>query len=244
MLLFFQSHTPKPFWSYVIKYVGHLINRLPSKILNYDCPYNFLYSKIPNYTYIRIFCSLAYACSELFSRTKLNSRSRKSIFLAFQTGVKGCILYDIVHKNVFICRDVVHFEHSSPFATSNHQIFSSPQPIYHHTIDDPTDYNTPCTILGSLTSIPSPPNVYIPFIETIVHTPPILLPSSNPPKIPSLHPITSNNLPTTATDLTQSPLPNAITSTRQFSRISKPHSYLKDYHCSLISGTPIFKFLP
>ncbi|XP_058777098.1 uncharacterized protein LOC131651452 [Vicia villosa] len=190
------------------------INILPSKLLKYDCPYKLLYNVIPDYMHMKIFGSLVYACTKLVSRSKLDSRSRKCVFLGFQNGVKGCLLYDLNNKNIFISRDVIHFENIFPFTTLQNTESNSPQPIYHSPNTAHTDYIIPTP---NTSYIPSPTNHFP--TDNVVQTPPSLQPQSNATTSPP-------------------PLPPPPTTIRQSSRHSKPPSYLRDYHRALLTGTP------
>lgn len=62
-VLLFQSHLPKLFWSYTPSHVVHLINSLPYKMPSYKSHFNFLYNDMPDYSNIRTFGCLVYACS-------------------------------------------------------------------------------------------------------------------------------------------------------------------------------------
>ena len=78
--LLFQSNTPKIFRSYALSYIVHLINKRP-KLLHYKCPDTFLYNDIHDYSNIKTFGCLVYACSHPFHKSKLDSMSRKCVYL-------------------------------------------------------------------------------------------------------------------------------------------------------------------
>ena len=46
--IMFQMNVPKKFWSYGILTATYIINRLPSQVLDFQCPLEILQGKIPN----------------------------------------------------------------------------------------------------------------------------------------------------------------------------------------------------
>ena len=61
---------------------------------------------------MRIFGFTAYVHIPIEERSKLDSKSKKCIFLGFEKGVKGYKLWDTMTQKVVISRDVVFNEKS------------------------------------------------------------------------------------------------------------------------------------
>ncbi|MCH83907.1 hypothetical protein A2U01_0004735, partial [Trifolium medium] len=78
-----------------IQHVVHLINRLPSPLLNLKCPYEMLHKQPPTIVHLKVFGCLSYVTTLQAHRTKFDSRARKAIFLGFKDGTKGYVLYDL-----------------------------------------------------------------------------------------------------------------------------------------------------
>nr|KYP51592.1 Copia protein [Cajanus cajan] len=57
----FQAHLPLQFWAECVSTAVHIINRLPTRLLSRQTPFERLYSKIPFYSHIRVFGCLVYA---------------------------------------------------------------------------------------------------------------------------------------------------------------------------------------
>jgi hypothetical protein len=116
--LLFQSNLPKTFWAHAIGHAVHIINRLPSPFLSQKCPFQIVYDCLPDISSLKVFGSLCFASTLQANRHKLDSRSRKCVYLGYKQGVKGHILFDLLNKEIFISRDVIFFEHIFPYQST------------------------------------------------------------------------------------------------------------------------------
>jgi IS30 family transposase len=78
--LSFHSNLPLTMWNFSVQHVVHIINRLPSPLLNLKCPYELLYKQPPSLVHLKVFGCLSYASTLQAHRTKFDSRARKAIF--------------------------------------------------------------------------------------------------------------------------------------------------------------------
>jgi hypothetical protein len=117
--LLFQSKLPKHFWSYAILQAVYIINRIPSPLLNNKSPYSLCHNKDPDLTELKVFGCLCYASTIQNHRTKLDTRSRKSVYLGIKQGVKGAVLYDLNSRNIFVSRNVTFHEQILPYQSSD-----------------------------------------------------------------------------------------------------------------------------
>ena len=90
----------------------YIINQSPRFSLDGKVAEEVWIGKEVDYSSIRIFGCLAYMHIPSEERSKLDSKSKKGIFLGFKKGVKGCKLWDPVVEKVVISRDVVFNEKS------------------------------------------------------------------------------------------------------------------------------------
>ncbi|CAN1140144.1 Retrovirus-related Pol polyprotein from transposon TNT 1-94 [Linum perenne] len=111
----FHSGLPLFFWSDCVLHAVHILNRLPTPILDNKTPFEMLYSKSPDYTSLKVFGCLCYATSLDRGKTKFDSRARQGIFLGFVPGMKGYKVYDFNLKTIFVSRDVIFYENILPF---------------------------------------------------------------------------------------------------------------------------------
>jgi len=117
--IMFQSRLPKHFWPYVVLHVVHLINRIPTKILNNKSSYEILYNEAPNLNTLKVFGCLSYASTLSVNKHKFDSRAKKCAFLGYQSGTKGFILVDVHTSEILVSRNVKFFDLEFPFHSSN-----------------------------------------------------------------------------------------------------------------------------
>ena len=76
----FQACLPISFWGECVLTAGFLINRTPTKLLNWKSPYELLFGKPPPYKQLRVFGYLCYVQRQVRDKDKFGERSRKCIF--------------------------------------------------------------------------------------------------------------------------------------------------------------------
>jgi len=116
--LLFQSKLPPAFWSYVVLHALFLINRVSTPLLHNQSPYLVLHNKLPSLDLFKVFGCLCFASTLQNHITKLHSRARKSIFLGYQSGYKGYVLFDLNSREIFISKHVSFHETILPYHTN------------------------------------------------------------------------------------------------------------------------------
>ena len=112
--LMIQSNLPSKFWGDSILMETHIINMLPSSLLDWKTPYELLYRKPPYYNHLKTFGCLCFATNTLPQKDKFIPRAYKCIFLGYTLGQKAYKVYDIDHHRIYISRDVVFHETNFP----------------------------------------------------------------------------------------------------------------------------------
>jgi transposase InsO family protein len=79
--LLFHSNLSKKFWELGIKHDVHIINMLPTPLLNQKSPFEKLTGLKPVLHDLRVFGCLAYCCTIVSGRKKFDSRSSKCILV-------------------------------------------------------------------------------------------------------------------------------------------------------------------
>jgi len=77
------------FWAEAVNHVSYLINRSPSIIIDLQIQEEIWRGESVDYSTLRIFGCPAYSLVDSQKRNKLESKSKKCIFIGFTKGVKG-----------------------------------------------------------------------------------------------------------------------------------------------------------
>ena len=93
----------------------YLINRLPTKLLDFSTPLEVLEKIKPDYASLRIFSCACYLILRPFNARKLEFRSTQCAFLGYSNLHKGFKCLDINSDRIYISRDVVFDENLFPF---------------------------------------------------------------------------------------------------------------------------------
>lgn len=128
--LMIQATMPQQFWPYSLLMATHIINRLPTSLLNWKTPYKLLQGKQPNYSSLKIFGCLCYATNTKPHVNKFEPRAHKCVYLGFSPGRRGSDSKIWILSKFFVSRDVIFYEHISPFNIScNNNEISIPLPV-------------------------------------------------------------------------------------------------------------------
>lgn len=92
----------------------YLINRTPSRVLQFKTPYEIVYGKIASFENLKVFSSLAFTIN-LTVTDKFQPRSILCVFLGYSNKQKGFILLDLDTKKIFFSRHVRFVENKFPF---------------------------------------------------------------------------------------------------------------------------------
>lgn len=117
----FQSNLPINFWGDCVLAATHIINMLPTPVLQYKSPFEIMFNKIPDYSHLRAFGCLCYI-SDLYSTPdKFAPKTLKCVFLGYPFNKKGYRVMDLNTRKCYVSRDVKFVESTFPF----HQINTS-----------------------------------------------------------------------------------------------------------------------
>lgn len=102
-VLMFQSGISLDFWGDCVLTASFLINKLPSKVLKDQSPYQKLTSKVPDYHSLKTFGCLCNSSTSSSHKTKSDPRARACVFLGYPNDYKGYKLLDIeTHSFLFL----------------------------------------------------------------------------------------------------------------------------------------------
>ena len=111
-----HASMPLKFWDEAFLTATYLINRTPSRVLNFDIPLTRLFQEQPNFSFLHVFGCACWPNLRPYNKYKLQFRSKKCVFLGYSTLHKGYKCLDTSSGRVYISRDVVFDESVFPFA--------------------------------------------------------------------------------------------------------------------------------
>nr|GEV41020.1 zinc finger, CCHC-type [Tanacetum cinerariifolium] len=174
---------PLTFWVGAVRQAIYILNRVPTRALEDETPYEALYNTKPNLENLRIFGCTAYAKITTPHLKKLDDRSIPLIYLGIEEGSKACRLYDPITKKKHVSRDV-KFTETKPWDWNKGEEDTSTQdtfwtsfvvegvdnenttPVYIEITDNIDDtYQEPDPINDPNSPITPPTYTYNPYLE-------------------------------------------------------------------------------
>jgi hypothetical protein len=117
LTLLAHASMPLKFWDEAVSTAVYLINRLPSKVLVDESPFEKLFNQKPNYNFLPTFGCAVWPHLRPYNSQKLAFRSKQCVFIVYSSLHKGYKFLDPKDGRVYISRDVVFDEHVFPFAS-------------------------------------------------------------------------------------------------------------------------------
>jgi hypothetical protein len=101
---------PSVFWGEAVRIAVYLLNRSSTKALDNMTPFEAWHGKKPKVNHLKVFGCLAHVKVVGPNVNKLSGRSKKMIFIGYESGTKGYRLFDPTTNSLVISRDVVFEE--------------------------------------------------------------------------------------------------------------------------------------
>lgn len=108
--LLLNSRLDKPFWAEAVSTAAYIINRSPTKALEYKTPYEMWSGKKPNINNMRIFGCDAMVHVPKEKRQKWDPKAIKMLFVGYCEYTKGYRFYDKTKKQIYKSRDAIFLE--------------------------------------------------------------------------------------------------------------------------------------
>ena len=107
---------PLKYWDEAFLTAVFLINRLPSKVIADDTPYDRLLNNPPDYSFLRTFGCAVWPNLRPYNTKKLTFRSLRCVFIGYSNLHKGFKCLDPKTGRIYVSRDVVFDETVYPFS--------------------------------------------------------------------------------------------------------------------------------
>ena len=101
---------PLKFWDEAFLAAAYLINRTPSKVIQFATPLDRLFGQRPDYSSLRVFGCACWPNLCPYNTHKLQYRFKQCLFLGFSNIHKGFKCLEISSSRVYISRDVTFDE--------------------------------------------------------------------------------------------------------------------------------------
>ena len=93
--MMFDSKLPKAYWTFAVKYVQEILNRLPTRVVSKDgTPHELFLQKKPSVAHIQIFGCRAYVYVPDKKRNKLDPKAVEGFFVGLSENKKGYVIAD------------------------------------------------------------------------------------------------------------------------------------------------------
>lgn len=137
---------PGVFWGEAVSTAVYLLNRSSCKAIGGRTPYELWNGRTPSVQHLRTFGCVAHTKVTTPHQKKLDDRSRRMIFVGYESGSKAYRVYDPSTRRVHISRDVV-FDEAAAWAWS----MANPSEPSDFTVEE-QDHAEPSVIITTTTT--------------------------------------------------------------------------------------------
>jgi hypothetical protein len=114
LALLSQSGLSLSYWSYALSITTHLINKLPTPLLDMYSPWEMLHHTKPDVSYLKTFGYKCFLLLSPYNSHKLQPKTTPCIFLGYPPTTKGYLCQDLSTKRLYISRHVLFNETEFP----------------------------------------------------------------------------------------------------------------------------------
>jgi len=108
-----HMNIPNYLWGEAIRHATYLINRVGTRTLDSQTPYEAFKKKKPSIKHLRVFRCIGYAKVDAPHLRKLDDRSRTLVHIGIEPGSKAYRMLDPTSRKIIVSRDVVFDEHKT-----------------------------------------------------------------------------------------------------------------------------------
>jgi histone deacetylase 1/2 len=115
LALLAHSDLPNIFWEDAFLTAVHIINRLPTLILQHKSPYEMVNNSKPDFNFLRVFGCACWPYLRPYNKHKMDFRSKTCIFIGYSSGHQGYKCLDFSTGKIYVSRHVVFDESLFPY---------------------------------------------------------------------------------------------------------------------------------
>ena len=108
------KNLPQFLWDEAVSHAAYLRNHALTQALKGKTPYKAWHKLIPSVAHLREFGSDIWILDESKNRSKLNPKSKKTVFVRFMDGSKSVHYYDAKRRNIKVSRNFTFNENEEP----------------------------------------------------------------------------------------------------------------------------------
>uniref|UniRef100_A0A2N9GP84 Integrase catalytic domain-containing protein n=1 Tax=Fagus sylvatica TaxID=28930 RepID=A0A2N9GP84_FAGSY len=178
LALLSESKLPMSYWSYAVSTATHLINRLPTPNLSHKTPWEMLFHKHPDLTYLKSFGCQCFPLLTPYTAHKLHPKTTPCVFLGYPSHTKGYLCLDPITNRLYTSRHVLFNE--TIFSGLTHAFPSSDTPNISSAawLNTLTSFHTCIPSLSTESNTSSPTDITLPLPTS--QTSPLLSADSQP----------------------------------------------------------------
>ena len=122
-----QFGLPTSYWFYALSTTCHIINRLPTPLLNHKTPLETLFHKPPSLSHLRTFGCTCFPLLTPYNSNRLQPKTKSCIFLGYPPFSKGYLYLNQSTNRLYTSRNVLFNESQFSIAhTFSHTSSDSP----------------------------------------------------------------------------------------------------------------------
>lgn len=108
-----HMNVPNYMWGEGVRHATYMINRVATKVLKAETPYEAIKGRKPNIEHLKVFGCIGYAKVDTPYLRKLDDRTRTLVHLGTEPGSKAYRLFDPLKRKIVVSRNVVFDEEKS-----------------------------------------------------------------------------------------------------------------------------------
>jgi len=105
-----SMQVPSDFWGEAVCTAVYVLNRSPTRSLANMTPFEAWHGKKPNVNHLKTFGCVAHVKLVGPGLNKLSNRSKKMVFIGYESGTKGYIFFDPATNRLVVSRDAIFDE--------------------------------------------------------------------------------------------------------------------------------------